>query len=202
MASLHKRPPRKWALLLAAGASERMGHPKALLADEKGRTFLHRLNKTFEGAGLKVAVVVGAHSAEIRAAHPKLTFIENPDWVEGQWSSVHQALLYVLTLGAQEVWLHPVDVPQIKPATVRTLQAALKGKGAVYPTFEDEPGHPVGLTREIAKQVLRGPWHRFDDALKAVKAVAVPVKDAAVVENINAPADYLVQFGRLPRLGE
>jgi CTP:molybdopterin cytidylyltransferase MocA len=198
MASLHK----KWALLLAAGASERMGHPKALLADDKGRTFLRRLKTTFAGAGLKVAVVVGAHSAEIRAAYPKLTFIENPDWVEGQWSSVHQGLFYLLTLGAEEVWLHPIDAPLLKPATLRTLRAALKGKGAVYPSFEDEPGHPVGLTREVAKQVLRGPWHRFDDALKALKAVPVPVKDSAVTENINAPADYLVQFGRLPKVGK
>ncbi len=191
----------KWALLLAGGASERMGHPKALLADEKGVTFLQRLTKTFTQAGLKVAVVVGAHSAEIRDAHPELTFIENPDWAQGQWSSIHQGLLNVVTLGAQEAWLHPVDVPHIKPTTLRTLQTALEKKPAVYPTLGKEPGHPVGLSRDAAKEILHGHWHRLDEALTALKATPVPVKDKAVTENINAPADYLAQFGRLPVLG-
>lgn len=199
---LHKERAAKWALLLAAGASERMGHPKALLADEKGRTFLRRLKTTFSTGGCKVATVVGAHSEALRAAHPKFTFIENPDWAQGQWSSIHLGLLQVLTLGAQEVWLHPVDVPQVKPATLRTLEAALEGKTAVFPVYDNQPGHPVGLTREAAKQVLRGPWHRLDEALEALKATPVPVKDAAVVDNINDPAEYLARFGRLPLLGK
>ena len=178
-----------------------MGHPKALLADEKGVTFLQRLTNTFAQAGLKVATVVGAHAAEIRAAHPKLTFIENPDWAQGQWSSIHQGLLHVITLGAQEAWLHPVDVPHLKLTTVRALQTALKKAPAVYPTVNQEPGHPVGLSREAAKSLLHGHWHRLDEALTALNARAVPVKDKAVTENINTPADYLGHFGRLPVLG-
>ena len=48
------------AIILAAGASKRMGLPKALLEADQGLSFLGRLAKIFTEAGLAPLVVLGA----------------------------------------------------------------------------------------------------------------------------------------------
>src|SRR5262249_39848884 len=80
------------SVLLAAGASRRMGTPKALL-DYRGETFLDRLIRVTGAVCDPVIVVLGHHAQEIRgrvksAAH----FVVNPDPERGQLSSLQTAL--------------------------------------------------------------------------------------------------------------
>ena len=82
-------------MVLAAGASRRLGEPKAL-ADLGGRSALARLCAALAAnGGAPVLVVTGRHDAEIRA-HAEaegldVELLHNPDWERGRTSSVARA---------------------------------------------------------------------------------------------------------------
>ena len=72
------------AVILAAGASRRMGSPKALL-EFQGETFLNRLIRVLGNVAGPVIVVLGHHAEPIRTqtsgtAH----FVVNPDPERGR----------------------------------------------------------------------------------------------------------------------
>lgn len=77
-------------VILAAGASRRMGRPKQLLP-YRGTTLLRRIAlEALEASLSRVLVVVGAHAPAATAALTGLPVgvVENRDWARGQGSSV------------------------------------------------------------------------------------------------------------------
>jgi molybdenum cofactor cytidylyltransferase len=81
-------------VVLAAGASRRMGKPKQLL-QFRGRTLLRRVVEEAMASSLsRVLVVVGAHAPVAEAALTGLPvgIVENVDWAQGQGSSVATGL--------------------------------------------------------------------------------------------------------------
>jgi molybdenum cofactor cytidylyltransferase len=83
MSSLH-------VLILAAGASTRLGQPKQLVK-LGGRPVLHRVvSNAVSLAGHAVTVVIGAHAGEMThlLAHSPASVIVNRGWAEGMGSSL------------------------------------------------------------------------------------------------------------------
>jgi molybdenum cofactor cytidylyltransferase len=77
-------------VVLAAGASRRMGKPKQLL-QFRGTTILRRIvDEALASSLSRVLVVVGAHAPVAAAALTGLSaeIVENVDWAQGQGSSV------------------------------------------------------------------------------------------------------------------
>ena len=84
-------------VVLAAGASRRLGRPKQLLKKD-GETLLHRtVRLTMEAGFAPVVVVVGAHSDRMRKELQGLAaeVIENSSWESGMASSVHEAVAFL-----------------------------------------------------------------------------------------------------------
>ena len=113
------------SLILAGGASRRMGTPKALLL-YGGETFLDRLIRIFNETCNSVTVVLG-HDQSIqhrikRAAEAK--FVTNPDYEKGQLTSL-QCGLKAIPASADAVIFTPVDYPAIEVSTIQALIAAL-----------------------------------------------------------------------------
>jgi molybdenum cofactor cytidylyltransferase len=82
------------AILLAAGASRRLGQPKQLLM-YNGETLLARTIRLANEAGAaQVFAVLGAHAEKIRAsiASDNATVVVNDDWEQGIASSIHAGL--------------------------------------------------------------------------------------------------------------
>src|SRR5438105_5475992 len=81
-------------VVLAAGASERMGRPKALL-DFRGRAFVVRILEALEALDVKSRVVVlGPDAARVRpslATHD-CVIVENPDLTSHAIGSLRAAL--------------------------------------------------------------------------------------------------------------
>src|SRR5882672_508863 len=81
-------------VVLAAGASERMGRPKALL-DFRGRPFVVRILEALEALDIKSRVVVlGPDAARVRpslATH-ECVIVENPDLAGEAIGSLRAAL--------------------------------------------------------------------------------------------------------------
>jgi molybdenum cofactor cytidylyltransferase len=144
-------------IILAAGASSRMGTPKALL-DYRGETFLDRLIRVLGTVCDPVIVVLGHHADTIRAAvaHGNARFVVNPDPSRGQLSSLQTALAEV-PADAEGFLFMPVDCPAAEPETVQRIVDAFHASDEpllVIPRHEGERGHPVCARRELISEFL------------------------------------------------
>ena len=88
-------------IVLAAGASQRMGFPKALLRGADGVPLAARQARLLRAGGCEpVVVVVGAEAARVRAALPEdVTVVENARWAEGRATSLQAGLRAGLRAG-------------------------------------------------------------------------------------------------------
>ena len=79
------------AVVLAAGASSRLGQPKQLLLDMYGELLVHKVARdAFEAGCRPVCVVVGAHATGVRDAVSDLDVlvVDNAHWSEGLSTSI------------------------------------------------------------------------------------------------------------------
>ena len=110
------------AIVLAAGSSSRMGRSKALLpTGPGGRTFVHSIEETLDGAGVS-AVRIVVPPTEPR---PHVRAVVNPDPSNGMLSSVHCGLrAFRENLEAVLVW--PVDHPLVERGTIVAMIEAFR----------------------------------------------------------------------------
>src|SRR5215213_3283826 len=145
------------ALILAAGASARMGRPKQLL-DWEGRPLVRAAAEVALSAQLDpLLVVIGgaqAQVAEALAALP-LRMIANPDYAAGQSTSL-RAGIAALGQDADAVIVLLGDQPFVTTAIVERLVAEWQASGAliVAPTYAGQRGNPVLFTRAVFPELL------------------------------------------------
>src|SRR5207302_8558601 len=109
------RSPMLAALILAAGESRRMGSPKALLPHQ-GRPFLqHLIDVTRHPRIGFTRVVLGANAEEIREqlTLDPTTVVVNPQWDQGQISSLQSALVGLPMGTTAGLLIALVDTPRI-----------------------------------------------------------------------------------------
>jgi molybdenum cofactor cytidylyltransferase len=189
------------AIILAAGEARRMGHPKALIEHEGGRSFLQSLASTFGKAGCAVLGVIGKDGEAVREQHPTLALVENPQWQDGPMSSIKAGLTAALEEEVDVVLLHPVDMPAVRASTLKSLLKAMGDSDeCLRPEFEGAPGYPVVLSRAAVERLVGSTVAQLDAALQGMRLRRVPVKDPGVVVNINTPETYERLFGMPPRL--
>ena len=183
------------AIVLAAGASSRMGRLKPLLRLGK-TTALERSISLFHKAGINdVLVVLGNRAEELRPVAERCgaRCVHNTRWDEGMYSSI-VAGAKSLPPSARGAFVLPADVPLVRPATVRQLAAAFAGRpdAVVYPVFESERGHPPLIARAILDEAARGAPGPLCALLMARehRAIEVPVPDAAIHMDMDTPADF------------
>ena len=129
-------------VVLAAGASRRLGRPKQLEV-VAGETLIARAVRTAQqGAAGPVVVVTGAEAEAtrraLRDAPPELIFVHNPNWAEGQATSV-TAALRVLPATVEAAIFVPVDQPFLDPLLLRRLvQAWRAGADLAAPQVDGE----------------------------------------------------------------
>jgi len=133
-------------IILAAGASQRMRQPKPLLL-WRGKSFICHVARTALDAGLApVVIVIGAHADEVRSALADLPveIVYNPNWAEGQSTSV-QAGLQALPPETTAAIFLLADQPRIPVELVRALMArhAQTQPPIVAPMIEGKRGNPV-----------------------------------------------------------
>ncbi|MEA3198811.1 MAG: molybdenum cofactor cytidylyltransferase [Thermoplasmata archaeon] len=176
-------------VVLAAGHSSRMGHPKALtrIAGELALARIARVWREVDPS--PPLVVLGAHHDDVRRALPDLDarWLRNPDPDAGRTGSL-QVGLRAARADAVVVW--PVDHPL---ASVVTLRALLAARGAwVAPTHAGRGGHPILLRGPALSAVLSAPPAtplRDVPAAVGLDVTRVPVEDAGVLANLDTPDD-------------
>ena len=122
---------RRLAIILAAGASRRLGQPKQLL-ELQGESLLRRIARTALVGGGPVTVVVGFRAPDMVAnlAGLPVRVLVNPDWEEGMASSI-RAGVAALPPGSSGVLLLLCDQPAVNPALLARLQAAHRAEPQV-----------------------------------------------------------------------
>ena len=177
-----------------------MGRPKALLpVDRTGEMFLQRITRTLKDAGLDdLLVVVGADAAAIRRAvppEPGVRIVDNPDWEQGQLTSLLAGLRAVDSSHAAAILMTLVDVPLVSSATVRTLLQVHHDCGApiVRPVSKGRHGHPVIFGHALFDELLRAdPLLGAKPVVRAHAAeiVEVAVEDEGAFTDIDTREDY------------
>ena len=195
------------AIILAAGASSRMGQPKAALPfGQTGETVLSRIVSTILAGGVtSVAVVAGAHLDAARQAMPRherrARVIEHLGWEQGQLSSLVAGLDAIDEPSLEAVMVTPVDVPLVTPATVAALISAWRRTRApiVRPVDGERHGHPVIFDRSVFDELRSANPNLGAKAVFAThrdRVLNVEVKDPGAFEDIDTPGDYQRLFGK------
>ncbi len=183
------------ALILAAGYASRLGTCKPL--QPLGPSiFLEEAVRRFRAAGVDdLRVVTGHRAGEIGPLLPKLgvRVIFNPGYDQGMFSSV-QAGVRSLEPEIAGFFLLPVDLPLVKPRTIKALLQAQNRQGAsiTYPCFLGRRGHPPLIATALVRDLppdCEGGLRAFLQRYDAV-ALDLEVLDEAVLLDCNTPLDY------------
>ncbi len=111
-----------YALILAAGASRRMGSPKQLLVWNNHTLLEHAISKARSLLNDRCVVVLGAHAESIRASVnlDGVRVIINLDWQEGIASSIRNGIK-ALPASADAVLILLCDQPLIDVEHIQSL---------------------------------------------------------------------------------
>ncbi len=185
------RLPNIYPIILAAGASSRLGFPKAL-ARFGERIALQIAVENCTGLQAPI-VVLGAQAARVRPAAPEgPKVVINRDWRRGQFSSLLAGLKHVPARA--DFMLYPVDYPLLTPQIISKLVAGFlhrdKHQLIAVPSFRRRGGHPV-----IFSSRLRGELERAETAREVVyrdraRVKFVLVRSEAIWKDIDTPGAY------------
>jgi molybdenum cofactor cytidylyltransferase len=192
------------AIVLAAGASSRMGRSKALLK-VGSESFLNRITRTLYEAGVDEVIVVvrGAAdeaSATLEDVPRRARLIVNPRPDDGQLSSLLVGLRAADRPGVRAVLVTLVDLPLISVDTVRAvLDAYRRSQGAriVRPTLNGRYGHPVIFDRTLFEELRRAdPAAGAKSVVRAHQADTINVEaaDEGAFLDIDTPEDYAMRI--------
>jgi molybdenum cofactor cytidylyltransferase len=189
------------AVILAAGESRRMGHPKALMPypfaeTTPGKlTFLEHLLTLVRHPQIgPVRVVLGAHAEKVqeRLKLNPSTVVINDDWKHGQLSSIHAAIHSLAKEKNEGVILFLVDHPLITQRLVAMLIEAFHSSKApiVLPVYKGQRGHPVIFASRLYPELLAAPADTGARAVvwaHAAEVREVPTDEQGITLNLNEP---------------
>lgn len=199
-------------IILAAGESTRFGHPKQLIR-LAGRFLIEWALAAALGSNLDhVVLVLGCEHERIRrslvsaTADPKCEILVNPDYRNGQSTSLRAGLLSVqhefpsvmFLLGDQPL----VDTAQINLLLERYFESQ---KPICIPTYRGERGNPVMFGSAFYPELLRLSGDKgARDLITAHPddVLAVEIAEPAAFHDIDRPEDVekaaLLLQSRLP----
>jgi CTP:molybdopterin cytidylyltransferase MocA len=171
-----------------------MGRPKALLPYREG-TFLEHLIQVTRHPRIGVTRVVLGAGAEVIRTMAKLDpsiVVLNPDWEQGQLSSICTGVRSLDGIDTDGMVLCPVDHPLVSAQLVRELVDRFyeERKAIVLPTFKGRRGHPAIFSSALYSELLAAPADKGARVVvweHAADVVEVPTDEEGVVLNLNDP---------------
>ncbi|BAZ10298.1 hypothetical protein NIES4071_21130 [Calothrix sp. NIES-4071] len=146
-------------VILAAGASTRMGTPKQLL-HFRGRSFLrHTTEIALASVCEPIVVVLGANALQIRneVATLSVTIVENHHWRQGMGSSIQAGIKTLESLhNTDAVVLLLCDQPFISVDIINQLVETFytTGKPIIASEYKQTLGVPALFSREILPELI------------------------------------------------
>jgi molybdenum cofactor cytidylyltransferase len=190
------------AIVVAAGASTRMGRPKQLIEIE-GRPLVARTVDSVLASGARpVAVVVGSDADRVleALAGRGILAVRNPDWKAGLASSIRAGLAALLeaepALGA--VLVVPCDQPALRAESIERLAAAHRDTGRICAArYGNRSGAPAvfGRAHFAALDALsgdKGARQMLNSESEPETAIDMPELGV----DLDTPADLEAWMGR------
>jgi molybdenum cofactor cytidylyltransferase len=183
---------RHGAVLLAAGASRRLGWPKQLVQVD-GETLLRRSLRCVLATAPHDTVVVLGHVAEELAAHiadlPARVVVSDA-WQQGMGHSLRQGVAQ-LSAECTGVLVVLCDQPALDEAHLRALLQAWQGapECAAASAYAQTVGVPALLPRDWLSALPLCGDRGAQDLLRARAAQVQRVENAALAHDVDLPAD-------------
>jgi molybdenum cofactor cytidylyltransferase len=192
------------ALILAAGASTRMGANKLLIEGDDGRALVAGVADAAIEAGLNPVVVVTGHDADsVRAvlAGCPVRFVHNQQYKDGLASSLKTgiATLPDTTDGAL---ICLGDMPDVTAQHMARIVAAFdpeKGAAVCVPTRQGKRGNPVLFGRRYFAEMMTLSGDVGARGLIAAHknfVIEVPMDDDAVLTDMDTAEDLAAYRNR------
>lgn len=196
--------PRLAALLLAAGASRRMGTCKQLLPVGDQPAITHCLTTILAAGVQEVVVVIGANGDAVAAAvgHLPVRIVRNRDAAGDMADSVRTGLA-ALDWENSGVMICLADQPLVGRGTFQQLlrlHAACPDE-ILIPVFAGKRGHPTIFPRRLLQQFRPGMTLRdvVQGNPRQVRLIDIP--DPWVTLDMDTPADYQTLLERFAAAG-
>ena len=186
------------ALVLAAGASVRMGQPKQLLPYGRATVLQTVVDAVVASGVIETICVVLGHKSKAVArslAGRPISLCVNPDPARGMFSSVLQGLA-AMPAGTDATLVVLGDQPRISADIVCRVVDAYRtsGKGIIVPSSGGRRGHPPLIDLGRYGDRIRGL-----DGTAGLKPIVrgfpedtmtLDVQDCGVLMDIDTPAQY------------
>jgi CTP:molybdopterin cytidylyltransferase MocA len=186
-------------IILAAGASSRMGRPKALLAMPDGTPLAaHQARLLREAGCVDPVVVLGADADHIAPRLDGVSAVTNADWPLGRLGSIQTGLR--ARPGFDGYLILPVDTIGVHRETLVNLlaRAAAEPRTAWRPCAMARPGRVVWIGAALADRLLTEPTADVQlDRLLAPVTSLFDVDDVAILNNVNTPEAWARVFATL-----
>ena len=183
-----------FAIVLAAGASRRMGTCKTSLP-WRGSTLLRYQAEQFLCANVQPIIVLGPHNLDRQEdCPPESKILVNPDPTRGKTSSI-QTGLKALPQTWSNLFISAVDQPR-ESDIYQTLLKKHREQQAILsaPTHQGKLGHPLLFSRSLCSELnaiseetlgIRRIVQKFSGAIAKVE-----FSTPDVLADLNTPASY------------
>ena len=147
-------------IILAAGASSRLGSPKQLLSFSGATLLQHSIEAAQSSDASSVIVVLGANAELIKSEinHTAATIIVNPGWKEGMASTIHFGLQTLVEMQPQtEAAIFMVaDQPFVTAALLNNLMELIRNeqRSIVASKYGSTFGTPVLFVRKFFPELM------------------------------------------------
>jgi molybdenum cofactor cytidylyltransferase len=148
-------------ILLAAGASLRLGHPKQLLPYKRKTLLRYSLEEALASGAQPLVVVLGANADNLQkeiSGYPVHTVI-NEHWQEGMASSIRTGIKAITEINpvAEGAILIVCDQPFMTAGLLNTLMSTHQttGKGIVACTYGNTFGPPAFFHQSFFPELLQ-----------------------------------------------
>lgn len=204
------------AVLLAAGASSRMGRPKALLPfppGGRGEPLVRRVARALTDGGASPVVVVirpdaiGGAIAAAAGGQIGVEIVANPTPEQGMLSSVQIGVRRVLDFREKPMpaafLVCPCDLPRLTADHVARVVGAWDGdeETIIVPAFEGKRGHPTLFGAALITEVLALTPEKYglNEVLRrrAGRVREVGLSDDAILRDVDTPRDWQALGGTL-----
>lgn len=184
-------------IILAAGASTRMGTPKQLLP-YRGRSFVcHITEVAIASVCQPIAVVLGANAERIKPEVSELPvqIVENQQWAEGMSASIRVGIeaLVAVNQNLEAVVIALCDQPFVSSQTLGQIVEAYRftGQPIIASEYSGTLGVPVLFSRTLFSELiaLKSTEGAKQLIIKHIHEVfSVPFPEGAI--DIDTPKDY------------
>lgn len=195
--------PRIAAIILAAGASTRMGCAKQLLKLNGSYMLEMVIERVLTMGFTEVVAVIGREAERIQQLisieDKRFRWCVNPDFCKGQSTSL-KAGIKAVAEEVEGIMIFLGDQPFISEKTIGymyeegvALLSRKKHAFAVQPIFQEKPGHPVFFAHPPRPAFLK---LQGDQGAKPIlknleEHILLPVEDKAILIDLDTPEDVL-----------